>query len=198
MLVPHPDDDEDEDDDEEYYADRGVDFMTAWGITYPISRKLGLVMSDPMVFADRVGIERVARGELDYRQPGNTQMERFINLSTATSASLSLFHHPDDGGFVPDELPAPDPVTLRMSGGPQEFSGVIVVHEASRCTGIAWMHQLRSAGLWQLLHRKPMVSPQSYVASTTQKLPQSGRLRRNHCARRCRCRQVGSGAFREA
>lgn len=120
-LVPHPE--TDADDDEDYYAPRGVGFMTAWGITYPLTRKLGLIMSDPMVLPDHVGIERVARGELDYRQPGNTQMERFINLSTMMSASLSLFHHPDDSRFVPDELPDPDPVTLRMDGGPREFSG---------------------------------------------------------------------------
>lgn len=119
-LVPHP---EDDDEDEEFTALRGVGFMTAWGITYPLTRKLGLIMSDPMVFADEVGVERVARGEMDKAQRGTTQMEKFINYSTTSSASLSLFHHPDDRRFVPDELPEPDPITLRMDGGPREFTG---------------------------------------------------------------------------
>lgn len=119
-LVPHPDE---EGEEEEFAAPRGVGFMTAWGITYPVTRKLGLVMSDPMIFADKIRVEQVARGEMDTAQRGTTQMERFINFSTISSASVSLFHHPDDGRFLPDKLPDADPVTLRMNGGPGEFSG---------------------------------------------------------------------------
>lgn len=120
-LVPHPEDDDEVDDG--FTPERGVGFMTAWGITYPLTRRLGLIMSDPMVFADTVGADQVARGELDKAQSGTTQMEKFINYSTIAGASMSLFHHPDDGRFVPVDLPNPDPITVRMDGAPREFSG---------------------------------------------------------------------------
>ena len=112
VLIPYAEQDEDES------FPRGIGFMNAWGITYPVTRKLGLLMSDPMVLADSVSLADVARGMFDHAQLGTAQYERFFNLNTATNASLSLFHHPDDARFVPDELPDPDPVTMRMSGGP--------------------------------------------------------------------------------
>lgn len=112
-LVPHPDDE----------TWLGAGFMTAWGVTYPLTRKLGLLMSDPMVFAEVVPVERVWAGELDHAEPGTTKMERFFNGFTVNSASEWLFHHPDDGRFVPNPLPEPSPVTMRMSGGADEFTG---------------------------------------------------------------------------
>lgn len=117
-LVPHADDEE-----EENGLESGVGFMTAWGLTYPLSRRLGLLMSDPMVLADSVTAERVAEAEFDHAQVGTTQMERFFNSQTIMNASETLFLHPDDGRFVPDELPEPNPVTMRMSGAPMQFDG---------------------------------------------------------------------------
>lgn len=61
-------------DDEESWM--GVGFMTAWGITYPLSRKLGLLMSDPMVTADLVPVERVWAGALDTVQTETTVLEK--------------------------------------------------------------------------------------------------------------------------
>lgn len=101
----------------------GVGFMTAWGITFPLTRKLGILMGDPMVFVDEVPVEAVRDGQLDTRQFGTTALEKFFNYHTTASASEWLFHHPDDDRFVPTELPDPSPTTMRMSGGPQEFSG---------------------------------------------------------------------------
>ncbi|MDQ2661854.1 MAG: DUF4238 domain-containing protein [Actinomycetota bacterium] len=112
-LVPHP---EGEAEDDEYTQPSGVGFMTAWGITYPLTRKLGLLMSDPMILPDDITVEDVARGNLDRAQPGTTELERFFNLYTTMNASAALFHHPADGGFVADTLPAPTPVTVRMDG----------------------------------------------------------------------------------
>lgn len=112
-IVPHP--------DEDPWA--GAGFMTAWGITYPLSRKLGLLMSDPMVTAHLISVEEVRAGRVDHAQAGTTKMEKFFNNSTVAAASEWLYHHPEDARFVPDELPEPNPVTLRMQGGPDDFSG---------------------------------------------------------------------------
>ncbi|WP_395640355.1 DUF4238 domain-containing protein [Pseudolysinimonas sp.] len=101
----------------------GVGFMTAWGITYPLTRKLGLLMSDPSVWDGAVAVERVRAGEFDRVEDGTTKMEKFFNLHTALGASQWLYHHPEDEKFVPAELPEPTPVTIRMSGGEYEFSG---------------------------------------------------------------------------
>lgn len=101
----------------------GVGFMTAWGITYPLTRKLGLLLSDPMVFIDHhVPVEDVRAGKMDGEKKGTTELEKFFNGSTVGSASKFLYHHPQDERFVPTVLPEPNPVTLRMSG-PETFSG---------------------------------------------------------------------------
>lgn len=108
-------------DDEEPWM--GVGYMTAWGITFPLTRKLGLLMSDPMVFVDQVPVEKVRDGNLDTSQFGTTALEKLFNEHTVMGASEWLYHHPDDERFVPTDLPAPTPVTMQMSGGPDEFSG---------------------------------------------------------------------------
>ena len=103
---------------------RGVGYITAWGITFPLTRKLGLLMSSPQAFIDAdIAVERVQRGEADLMQFGTTALEKFFNDHTVATASEWLFHHPDDSHFVPAELPEPDPVTMRMQGDPIEFTG---------------------------------------------------------------------------
>jgi len=66
-LIPHPDDE----------TSRGVGFMTAWGVSYPLSRRLGLLLSDPMPFADAMPVERVRAGILDNVQVGTKKNESF-------------------------------------------------------------------------------------------------------------------------
>ncbi len=102
----------------------GVGFMTAWGITYPMTRKLGLLMSsiEPLVDAN-VAVERVHEGRADMEQTGTTAMERFFNLQTTLGASQWLFCHPDDERFVPEELPQPRPYSFEMTGADREFTG---------------------------------------------------------------------------
>lgn len=113
-LVPH--------DDHEPWA--GLGFMTAWGITYPLTRKLGMLMTDPMVLADAgVTVDRVHAGSFDHTEAGTAQMEKFFNQFTVGSASLWVYHHPEDEQFLPDSLPEPSPVTMGMAGEPREFSG---------------------------------------------------------------------------
>lgn len=102
----------------------GVGYGTAAGITMPLTRKLGLVMGDPLIFAEHVTIDRVAAGELDTTSLlGSTQMERFFNQHTVGYASKWVFLHPDDERFLPQPLPEPHPVRLEMGGQPWEFDG---------------------------------------------------------------------------
>lgn len=101
----------------------GVGYATAWGITFPLSRKLGLIMSNPEAFIEkRIPVEHVHRGEADSMLVGTTQYEKFFNEHTVRNASEWLFHHPEDERFVPPDLPEAAPVTMKV-GAPKEFTG---------------------------------------------------------------------------
>lgn len=102
----------------------GVGFMTAWSITYPLSRKLGLLMSsiEPVIEAG-VPAESVRAGRADMTEQGTTKLEKFFNAQTATGASEWLFHHPDDSQFVPSPLPGPRPHSVETRGLSGEFTG---------------------------------------------------------------------------
>ncbi len=94
----------------------GVGYLTAWGLTFPLTRKLGLLMSSPEPVIDaEVSVERVHQGAADMIQPGTTSLDEFFNSHTVANASEWLFHHPKDGAFVPEHLPDPRPVTMAMS-----------------------------------------------------------------------------------
>ncbi len=102
----------------------GVGYATAAGIIMPLTRKLGLVMGDPMVFAEHISVDRVAAGELDMTLPlGSTQMERFFNERTVGFASKWLFLHPKDERFLPEGLPEPNPTRMEMGSQAWEFNG---------------------------------------------------------------------------
>jgi hypothetical protein len=102
----------------------GVGYMTAWGITFPLSRKLGLLLADPELLIDlQIPVEEAHHGRADTVKVGTTELERFFNGYTVANASEWLFHHPDDEKFVPRELPEPTPVTIAMSGMGREFDG---------------------------------------------------------------------------
>ncbi|MFF0531622.1 DUF4238 domain-containing protein [Nocardia amikacinitolerans] len=111
-LVPGPDHD----------PWRGVGFLTAWGITFPLSRKLGLVMSDATPLAEaQIPVESVHDGEFDSAEPGSAAEERFINWSTVRTAGECVYLHPDDERFLPDPLPKATLTTIHVSG--QKASG---------------------------------------------------------------------------
>ena len=113
-LVPDPAED----------PSHGVGYMTAWGITFPLSRRTGLLISSPKVLMEAgIPVERVHRGEFDRTQDPTTVLERFFNLHTVSGASEWIFHHPNDDNFVPSPLPSPNLVTVRMEGEPFEFTG---------------------------------------------------------------------------
>ncbi|HEY8719670.1 DUF4238 domain-containing protein [Pengzhenrongella sp.] len=102
----------------------GVGYLTAWGITFPLTRKLGLLMSDPQPLIDQeIPVEEVHEGRADMTQLGTTKLEKFFNYHTVMNASEWLFHHPEDAKFVPDELPEPTLVTVAMSSEDRDFDG---------------------------------------------------------------------------
>src|SRR5690606_13290241 len=81
-LVRHPD-------DEPWL---GVGSATAWGVTFPLTRKLGLLMSDPMAVLGGLEAndprvqqlrEMVLAGRIDRVQSGTTAMEKLFNQHTA-------------------------------------------------------------------------------------------------------------------
>ncbi len=102
----------------------GVGYMTAWGITFPLTRKLGLLMSSPEPLIElKIPVEQTHQGVADTTQRGTTQLERFFNYHTVANASEWLFHHPDDEKFVPEQLPEPNRVTVAMSEMGRDFDG---------------------------------------------------------------------------
>ena len=114
-LVPRPD-------EEDTFG--GVGYMTAWGITFPLTRKLGLLMSDPEPLIDGgLPVERTHEGAVDMTVTGTTAYERLLNHSTVVNASEWLFHHPNDERFVPAPLPDPSHVTIKMSSEERVFDG---------------------------------------------------------------------------
>lgn len=115
-LIGRPDDD----------VWQGVGYMTAWGIAFPLTRKLGLLMSDPLTVLEgldsddpRVQDMRalVLRGGLDHTEAGTTAHEKLFNEHTAHSAREHIYLHPEDGRFIPPDLPGPDLINVRPMGG---------------------------------------------------------------------------------
>lgn len=94
-------------------------FGTAHMVSYPLSRKVGLLMSQIIPPSHA---EAVSRGEHDYEEEATPETARFFNLSTAFNASEILFHHADDAAFVPETLPPRNPVNVGMSGMPSSFA----------------------------------------------------------------------------
>ncbi|MFA5566132.1 MAG: DUF4238 domain-containing protein [Acidimicrobiia bacterium] len=103
-LVPHK--------DQERWL--GVGFQTAWGITFPLSRRYGLLMSDPIPMIEGFDenlihdqLQGIVEGEIDHILAGSTKLERFFNYNTVYNAREYLYCHPEDKAFIPVDLPAP-------------------------------------------------------------------------------------------
>ncbi len=101
----------------------GVGFATAWGITFPLARRLGLLIKDPAHSnGPDPSIDEITAGRLDIQGAKIPRIEKLFNLSTTGSASLRLYHHPADERFVPHPLPDPRPVSTVIDGIPEEFA----------------------------------------------------------------------------
>ncbi|WP_085104674.1 DUF4238 domain-containing protein [Mycobacterium paraense] len=86
---------------------RGVGVGTAWGISVPLTRKIGLVLSSPEPLVGRVDLRAVHSGVFDQEHDPSSKYAALINTATIRNAREWVFHHPDDDGLVPSVLPAP-------------------------------------------------------------------------------------------
>lgn len=116
----------------------GVGFATAWGVTFPLTRKLGMLMSDPMAMLEGVGAgdprvqelrETVLAGRIDRIQSGTIAMEKLFNLQAVESAREYVYHHPEDERFVPADLPEPDLINIKPVGDSSTWTSTV-----SRCS----------------------------------------------------------------
>jgi hypothetical protein len=95
----------------------GVGYATAWGMSYPLTRKLGLIMSSRADVAPDIDLENIQFGLCDQVQVGNTETEKLINDHTIAATSKRLYLHPGDQRFLPSDLPESRDMKVRVSGG---------------------------------------------------------------------------------
>lgn len=95
----------------------GVGFSNAWAIVFPVSRRVAILMIDPLPLVKVIpaGDKNVAKlqqqiceGIYDGCEVGTTEREKFINASTLGKAREYVYCHPEDERFIPEELPEPD------------------------------------------------------------------------------------------
>ncbi|AZZ49083.1 DUF4238 domain-containing protein [Rathayibacter rathayi] len=121
----------------------GVGFMTAWGISFPVTRKLGILMLDPLQVVEGVPAgdplifergDKVRAGGYDAVRAGTTALAKFFNVHTSHNSREYLYHHPDDAASVPDELPEPQLTNMTMGGGlsDHEWDGTPMYGEPPR------------------------------------------------------------------
>ncbi|MFS0700029.1 DUF4238 domain-containing protein [Cellulomonas sp. 179-A 4D5 NHS] len=102
--------------DPEAPSSMGVGFLNAKGITIALTRKVALVMGDPEPFMDNnVPVQKIRSGACDSQQVGTTAIARSLNEGTIRNSTEWLFHHPDDATLIPERLPEPRDVAIRMS-----------------------------------------------------------------------------------
>jgi hypothetical protein len=106
-LLPNPD----------APPDAALGVGSAWIILFPMSPTVGLMMAAPEC-GDQ--LDDVAHGRTDAILNGSTYLAKIFNETTIDSARDFLFHHPDDGNLVPEQLPPPRPMRLEWSPGPPE------------------------------------------------------------------------------
>ncbi len=96
---------------------QAVGLSTTPGLTFPLTRKVGLLLATPL--AGRVPVEEVRNGRFDFGYPPSTIWARLFNENTISSTREWLFHHPDDAHVVPDDLPQPR--TTEITSNVDEF-----------------------------------------------------------------------------
>lgn len=84
----------------------GAGMATARFVLYPMSRRIGLIMRDPLAGNDSDDdldhlIKQARSGALDDESVGKAAIEELMNEHIAAHAVNNIYHHPDDSLFVP-------------------------------------------------------------------------------------------------
>ncbi|GFG73231.1 DUF4238 domain-containing protein [Mycobacterium botniense] len=87
-------------------AGSAVGTGTAWRITFPMSRTTGLAMLGHLIGSEAEAAE-IASGRLDSVERGTAALAKDFNDATLHNARECVYHHPEDGGLVPTQLPEP-------------------------------------------------------------------------------------------
>lgn len=93
----------------------GVGLMTAWGISVPLTREVGLLLGDLRALAEEKAgrktpaalMDEILNGKHDHEIAGSTKMAGLFNSHTISNARNWVFHHPNDADLLPDDLPTP-------------------------------------------------------------------------------------------
>lgn len=93
--------------DEDTSPFSGVGVGSALAMTFPLSRKMGLVLSSPEPWFERVHIDEVSAGALDGQAEPSTRYAAMFNYATVQNSREWIFHHPDDADLVPADLHEP-------------------------------------------------------------------------------------------
>ena len=98
-----------------------VGLLATPGITFPLTRKVGLVLGSAEPYIERVPVEDIWEGRLDVTLPPSTDYANLINTATVNNTREWLFHHPDDTGLVSRDLPQPR--TIEILADLPDFGG---------------------------------------------------------------------------
>jgi hypothetical protein len=79
----------------------GAPFAAAKTVSYPLRRKLGLMMRDRVPPADAFRRQLTELGVFDRSVVETSLLARSFNESTTRTATSTLYHHPSDASFVP-------------------------------------------------------------------------------------------------
>lgn len=83
----------------------GVGLLNAEVITFPLTRKLGLLMKSPRNLIELgTKIEEVRQGKFDVEMRGTTLLERGFNTQAVAGAFRNVYFHPQDTQFVPHQI----------------------------------------------------------------------------------------------
>lgn len=106
----------------------GLGFANAQYVLFPLCRRIGLMMRRVEDASDH---SAASSGVLDAHREASTVLEKLFNQLTVLSASMAVFHHPEDDRFVPPDLPEPRSHTVGIAGGEPTFDEHGLVEDAN-------------------------------------------------------------------
>jgi len=96
----------------------GTGLQTAWGISMPLSRRVGLLLASPLPLIPHASVDEVSSGRFDRLQQPSAAYASMFNRAAVWNAREWIFHHPDDADLVPTELPEPNLAEIDTSQVP--------------------------------------------------------------------------------